>query len=39
MNIERRSLILDEIETDSPLLAVAARSEECSDTSQELIVG
>jgi HK97 family phage prohead protease len=39
MNIERRSLILDEIETDSPLLAVETRSDEGSDASQEWIVG
>ena len=37
--IERRSLILDEIESDTPLLAVETRSEEGSDTSQEWIVG
>jgi HK97 family phage prohead protease len=39
MNIERRSLIIDEVESDSPLLAVETRSEEGSDTSQEWIVG
>lgn len=39
MNIERRSLIIDEIESDTPLLAVESRSEEGSDTSQEWIVG
>jgi HK97 family phage prohead protease len=39
MNIERRSLILDDTETDTPLLAVESRSEEGSDASQEWIVG
>lgn len=39
MNIERRSLILDEIESDTPLLAVETRSEEGSDESREWIVG
>lgn len=39
MNIERRSLILDEIESDTPLLAVEMRSEEGSDESREWIVG
>ena len=39
MNIERRSLIIDEVESDSPLLAVETRSEEGSDASQEWIVG
>lgn len=37
--IERRSLILDEIESDTPLLAVETRSEEGSDESREWIVG
>lgn len=39
MNIERRSLILDEIESDTPLLAVETRSEEGSDESREWVVG
>jgi len=39
MNIERRSLILEEIESDTPLLAVETRSEEGSDESREWIVG
>jgi HK97 family phage prohead protease len=39
MNIERRSLIIDEIETDSPLLAVETRSEEGADQTREWIVG
>jgi HK97 family phage prohead protease len=38
-NIERRSLILDEIESDTPLLAVETRSEEGSNESREWIVG
>ena len=37
--IERRSLILDEVESDVPLLAVETRSEEGSDESREWIVG
>jgi HK97 family phage prohead protease len=37
--IERRSLILDEIESPTPLLSVETRSEEGSDASQEWIVG
>jgi len=39
MNIERRSLAIDEIESDVPLLAVETRSEEGSGASQEWIVG
>ncbi len=39
MNVERRSLILDETESPTPLLSVETRSEEGSDTSQEWIVG
>jgi HK97 family phage prohead protease len=39
MNIERRSLIIDEVESDTPLLAVETRSEEGSDASAEWIVG
>jgi HK97 family phage prohead protease len=39
MNVERRSLILDEIESPTPLLSVETRSEEGSDASQEWIVG
>jgi HK97 family phage prohead protease len=38
-NIERRSLILDEVESDTPLLAVETRSEEGSEESREWIVG
>jgi len=37
--IERRSLVIDEIESDVPLLAVESRSEEGSDQSREWIVG
>lgn len=37
--IERRSLNLDEIESDVPLLAVETRSEDGSDESREWIVG
>jgi HK97 family phage prohead protease len=37
--IERRSLAIDEIESDVPLLYVEQRSEEGSDASQEWIVG
>lgn len=37
--IERRSLVIDEVESDKPLLAVERRSEEGSDNSQEWIVG
>jgi HK97 family phage prohead protease len=39
MNIERRSLSIDEIESDIPLLAVETRSEEGSGQSQEWVVG
>ena len=39
MNIERRSLSIDEIESDTPLLAVERRSEEGSDESREWVVG
>jgi HK97 family phage prohead protease len=39
MNIERRSLAIDEIESDTPLLAVEMRSEEGSDEAREWIVG
>ena len=39
MAIERRSLILDEIESDTPLLAVETRAAEDGGTSQEWIVG
>jgi len=39
MNIERRSLVIDEIESDIPLLAVETRSEEGSDDSREWVVG
>jgi HK97 family phage prohead protease len=39
MAIERRSLNLDEIESDVPLLAVETRSEEGSDQGREWIVG
>jgi HK97 family phage prohead protease len=37
--IERRSLILDEVESDTPLLAVETRSEEGESESREWIVG
>jgi HK97 family phage prohead protease len=37
--IERRSLVIDEIESDVPLLAVESRSEEGSDQGREWIVG
>jgi HK97 family phage prohead protease len=37
--IERRSLAIDEADSDTPLLAVESRSEEGSDNSQEWIVG
>ena len=37
--IERRSLILDEVESDTPLLAVETRSAEDGETSREWIVG
>jgi len=37
--IERRSLILDEVESDTPLLAVETRSEEGGSESREWIVG
>jgi HK97 family phage prohead protease len=37
--IERRSLILDEVESDTPLLAVEMRSEEGESESREWIVG
>ena len=39
MNIERRSLAIDEIESDTPLLSVETRSEEGSEESREWIVG
>jgi HK97 family phage prohead protease len=37
--IERRALVIDEVESDVPLLAVETRSEEGSDESREWIVG
>lgn len=37
--IERRSLVIDEVESDVPLLAVETRSEDGSDESREWIVG
>jgi HK97 family phage prohead protease len=37
--IERRSLAIDETESDTPLLAVERRSEEGTDNSREWIVG
>lgn len=37
--IERRSLAIDEAESDTPLLAVERRSEEGTDNSREWIVG
>jgi HK97 family phage prohead protease len=37
--IERRSLILDEVESDTPLLAVETRSEEGESETREWIVG
>jgi HK97 family phage prohead protease len=39
MNIERRSLSIDEIESDTPLLRIESRSEEGSDDSREWVVG
>ena len=39
MNIERRSLILDEVESDTPLLAVETRCEEGETCEREWIVG
>jgi hypothetical protein len=39
MNIERRSLAIDEIESDTQLLSVETRSEEGSEESREWIVG
>ena len=37
--IERRSLVIDEVKSDVPLLAVETRSEDGSDESREWIVG
>lgn len=37
--IERRALVIDEVESDVPLLAVETRSEDGSDESREWIVG
>jgi HK97 family phage prohead protease len=39
MNIERRSLSIDEIESDTPLLRIETRSEEGSEDSREWVVG
>jgi HK97 family phage prohead protease len=39
MNIERRSLSIDEIESDTPLLRIESRSEEGSEDSREWVVG
>lgn len=39
MMIERRSLAIDEADSDTPLLAVERRSEEGTDNSREWIVG